>query len=561
MRAGRDQALAGAGRGAEDDVRAGDDLDQRLLLRRVEAQALLLGPGRRTPRTARRRRRDRRGGGRGGTSSPPSSPTARRSPNRSPATPQDRSRPGRCSRERLPGRPPTCAGERVEPSDRHDDRGSSRRADRRPAGLGPPRSVGRRRHRAPAPGLGQRLRAAAPAPAHGRGDDHRPALPRGPSGRAAAPTRSRTPSATARDADLAAWLATAGSPGPGQPRQRLRPLGPAGRRPCPDVRRPARRPPTSDRRPHAPTPPPVRRPTPTPSGPTADFTISSFNVLGSSHTRGGARGKQSGVVRMAGAVDLLAQHDVDVVGFQELQSDQLRELQRLSTAATTSTPAPRLTSREAENSVGLALVGVGAGPPRDVLDPLLRRQPPPRCRWSCCGTGDRPRRRTSRTSTTRPTPGSYHGQQRWRDQATARRGRAGQPAHRHRHPGVPHRRHERAGQLLLRADGRDLDGRGPRRQQRPRRVRRREPARRRLGLRVRRASRSPPTTRTAARSWTGPPTTRWSRPARASTRAPSPPPRPADPAGDAWQGGRHAVRHRRRRAVPAASRSTASASG
>ena len=37
-----------------------------------------------------------------------------------------------------------------------------------------------------------------------------------------------------------------------------------------------------------------------------------------------------------------------------------------------------------------------------------------------------------------------------------------------------------------------------------------------------------PTTRTAARSWTGPPTTRWSRPARASTRAPSPPPRPAD---------------------------------
>ena len=45
VRAGGDQALAGAGRGAEDDVRAGDDLDQRLLLRRVEAQALLLGPG------------------------------------------------------------------------------------------------------------------------------------------------------------------------------------------------------------------------------------------------------------------------------------------------------------------------------------------------------------------------------------------------------------------------------------------------------------------------------------------------------------------------------------
>src|SRR5215470_5659307 len=44
MGARRDQALAGPGRGAEDHVDARDDLDQRLLLMRVQGQALELGP-------------------------------------------------------------------------------------------------------------------------------------------------------------------------------------------------------------------------------------------------------------------------------------------------------------------------------------------------------------------------------------------------------------------------------------------------------------------------------------------------------------------------------------
>ena len=45
VRAGGDQALSGAGGRGEDHVGAGEDLQQRLLLRRVEAQALLAGPG------------------------------------------------------------------------------------------------------------------------------------------------------------------------------------------------------------------------------------------------------------------------------------------------------------------------------------------------------------------------------------------------------------------------------------------------------------------------------------------------------------------------------------
>ena len=45
LRAGGDQRLARAGRRREDDVRAADQLDQRLLLRRVQHRAVRLGPG------------------------------------------------------------------------------------------------------------------------------------------------------------------------------------------------------------------------------------------------------------------------------------------------------------------------------------------------------------------------------------------------------------------------------------------------------------------------------------------------------------------------------------
>jgi Endonuclease/Exonuclease/phosphatase family len=54
-----------------------------------------------------------------------------------------------------------------------------------------------------------------------------------------------------------------------------------------------------------------------------DVTVASFNVLGSSHTRGRG-GLASGVARTGGVVRALRAHDVEVVGFQEMQADQLR---------------------------------------------------------------------------------------------------------------------------------------------------------------------------------------------------------------------------------------------
>lgn len=62
------------------------------------------------------------------------------------------------------------------------------------------------------------------------------------------------------------------------------------------------------------------------------FTLSSFNVLGSTHTEPGGRyaGMLSGVERIGLAVKLLDRHGVDVVGFQELQMDQFYEFYRLA---------------------------------------------------------------------------------------------------------------------------------------------------------------------------------------------------------------------------------------
>jgi hypothetical protein len=58
----------------------------------------------------------------------------------------------------------------------------------------------------------------------------------------------------------------------------------------------------------------------------AELTISSFNVLGSSHTAGGGKAARmaSGASRIRNAAALLNIHGVDVVGFQELQGDQYR---------------------------------------------------------------------------------------------------------------------------------------------------------------------------------------------------------------------------------------------
>lgn len=73
-------------------------------------------------------------------------------------------------------------------------------------------------------------------------------------------------------------------------------------------------------------------PAPPPSGTSAvpvSFVISSFNVLGSSHTAG-RDPRPAGTVRIARAAQLLTMHGVDVAGLQELQSDQYSALMRIA---------------------------------------------------------------------------------------------------------------------------------------------------------------------------------------------------------------------------------------
>jgi hypothetical protein len=66
------------------------------------------------------------------------------------------------------------------------------------------------------------------------------------------------------------------------------------------------------------------RPSPQPLPPVAQFTMASFNVLGSTHTKAGGHspGMASGPQRMNGVLALIRQHGVSVLGMQEFQPDQ-----------------------------------------------------------------------------------------------------------------------------------------------------------------------------------------------------------------------------------------------
>ena len=106
----------------------------------------------------------------------------------------------------------------------------------------------------------------------------------------------------------------------------------------------------------SPTKKPTKKPKPKPEPPapppTLDFTISSFNVLGASHTSGNGKrpGMASGRIRAGRAADLVRRHGSDVVGFQELQGPQLGALQRQT--AMDFWPGFALRARDTENSIG-----------------------------------------------------------------------------------------------------------------------------------------------------------------------------------------------------------------
>src|SRR3954453_16649412 len=72
-----------------------------------------------------------------------------------------------------------------------------------------------------------------------------------------------------------------------------------------------------------------------PAAPPAQFTVSSFNILGASHTDHGGNkpGYASGAQRTAWALQLLRAYHVDVVGLQESESTQIAAFNRLTGSA------------------------------------------------------------------------------------------------------------------------------------------------------------------------------------------------------------------------------------
>jgi hypothetical protein len=84
--------------------------------------------------------------------------------------------------------------------------------------------------------------------------------------------------------------------------------------------------------------------------PKATFTVSSFNVLGASHTPvGGTRAV--GTTRIVWAKQLLDQHHVDVAGFQEMQAVQMTKFLQITAGSWAVYPGLAI-SRGTENSIG-----------------------------------------------------------------------------------------------------------------------------------------------------------------------------------------------------------------
>ena len=84
----------------------------------------------------------------------------------------------------------------------------------------------------------------------------------------------------------------------------------------------------------------------------ATFNLATFNVLGASHTLNGARGMDSGDVRIVRANQLLESHHVDVAGFQELQASQLTKLLAITNGAWSFYPGFSIKKIDTENSIG-----------------------------------------------------------------------------------------------------------------------------------------------------------------------------------------------------------------
>jgi Endonuclease/Exonuclease/phosphatase family len=98
------------------------------------------------------------------------------------------------------------------------------------------------------------------------------------------------------------------------------------------------------------TPTPSPTPTPLPP-PTLEFVLTTFNMLGASHTAAGGThsGYASGEMRARGAAALIRRHGSDVIGFQELQGVQLASLRRHTDLDFW--PGLAMSPRDSENSL------------------------------------------------------------------------------------------------------------------------------------------------------------------------------------------------------------------
>jgi hypothetical protein len=87
--------------------------------------------------------------------------------------------------------------------------------------------------------------------------------------------------------------------------------------------------------------------------PLLEFDLSSFNVLGSSHSAPGGTKPQMapGVTRIRWAAGLLDRHGVDVVGFQEIQLDQVRAFVRIRGGTYDVYPGSSAGGKAAQNSI------------------------------------------------------------------------------------------------------------------------------------------------------------------------------------------------------------------
>ncbi|MDX6302607.1 MAG: hypothetical protein QOF53_3821 [Nocardioidaceae bacterium] len=176
-------------------------------------------------------------------------------------------------------------------------------------------------------------------------------------GRLAGSTTDAVPSVAAQASSGPAPATPTTSPpatGPGAPVGTGQTLAPGTSAPAAPPTTPASSSPPTSSAPDTASPstaPATGTPAPLPA-PSLDFVLSSFNVLGASHTT--TTGKRpdmaSGPVRAARAAELIRRDGADVVGFQELQAGQLTTLE----AETDLDFYPGLSMRrqDSENSIG-----------------------------------------------------------------------------------------------------------------------------------------------------------------------------------------------------------------